>query len=79
MSRALKQTNVSQATFGREPEFERLCNVVRRHDLPTLAKRAGVAPSTLYYWTEGVTQAPRLSTLCKVARAVGMRWKLVKK
>lgn len=80
MAIAARKSNVTKVrpVHGRHDEFERLCNVVRRHDLRTLAKSAGVAQSTLWYWVEGVTQAPRLTTLAKVAKAVGFRIKLVK-
>lgn len=69
----------SQAfSYGRDPEFEKLCMVLRSTDLRRVAKEAPCSVSTLWYWTEGVTQAPRLSTLAKVAKVVGFKFKLVK-
>lgn len=62
----------------RNSEFEKLCTVIRSQDINRVAKRAKVAPATLYFWLDGTTTGPRLTTLVKVARAVGYDIKLQK-
>lgn len=64
---------------SREPEFERLCNVLRSSwDIHSVAAQADVAPATIYFWLDGTTKTPRIDTLSRVARVIGYRFKLVR-
>jgi transcriptional regulator with XRE-family HTH domain len=39
--------------------------------LESVAYEAGCSPSTLYHWREGITIAPRINTLTRVAQVLG--------
>jgi len=39
----------------------------------TIAARAGVAPSTIYFWLRGATRNPSVDAMDKVARALGKK------
>lgn len=45
-------------------------------ELKEVANEASVSVSTLHYWVYGYTIAPRISTLAKVARALGYELRL---
>lgn len=79
MSRVLRKTYTSAFYVNRDPEFEKLCNVLRNSNLQEVADRSGVHVTTLYNWIECRTYGPRITTLVKVAKAVGFRFKLTRK
>jgi transcriptional regulator with XRE-family HTH domain len=44
---------------------------LRSCSLESVAYEAGCSPSTLYHWREGITIAPRINTLTRVAQVLG--------
>jgi transcriptional regulator with XRE-family HTH domain len=44
---------------------------LRSCSLEAVAHEAGCSPSTLYHWREGITIAPRINTLTRVAQVLG--------
>ena len=59
-----------------EALFERLKHQINRAldsgtSLQTLARQAGLCNSTLYEWLDGKIKAPRLTTMIRVAEALG--------
>lgn len=44
--------------------------------MDAIAELSGVHLNTLYYWQIGRTRSPRIDTMEKVARAIGMRFEL---
>ena len=72
--------NGSMMSESKPPSFdsESLAERIRKSlfcrgwNLGVLARRAGVSRTTLYYLQRGVTRRPRLSTLSKIARALGI-------
>lgn len=51
--------------------FNRIKSELRTYDLDSVAYAAGCHVNTLYHWLDGTTQAPRLSTIVNVCRAIG--------
>ena len=56
----------------REEIVEEIVNRLHKGNVQRIADEAGVAPATLYFWMDGTTYAPRISTLVPVARALGL-------
>ena len=48
-------------------------------DPKSVAKAAGIATSTIYFWLSGKTKKPRLDTIIKVADVLGYNVVLVRK
>ena len=57
--------------------FEELKDHLRTYHIESVADAADVHYSTLYHWIEDVTVAPRISTMVKVANAIGFDIRLV--
>ena len=70
MRTQLKTTKIQASVFVE------LKDVLHGYNLESVADCAGVHLTTLYHWLEGRTHAPRISTLVKVADAVGYRIEL---
>lgn len=51
--------------------FDRLKEMVWEYNIEYLANAANVCQATLYNWCDGTTQHPRLTTVVKVAKAMG--------
>jgi len=71
LSRTIKQTNDE---LNRVRLFLDLlvCIQDSGFSVDALANEAGVASATLYFWLDGKTRHPRIDTVYKVARALGM-------
>ena len=59
--------------------FDQIRNEVAEYHVGSLAKEAGIAPATLYFWLEGRTKSPHLRTILKVAHVLGYDLELVKR
>lgn len=61
----------------RDQLFLDLVAELQGYDLTTVADAAEVSYSTLWNWLYGPTVSPRLNTLIKVGKAIGMslEWK----
>lgn len=58
--------------------FDELKAELRTWNIESVADKARVAPSTIYFWLDGTTWQPRLSTVVKVAQVIGYRVALVR-
>ena len=58
--------------------FDQLKELVWEYNIEYLAGAAGVCQATLYNWCDGTTQHPRLTTVVKVAKAMGYEVTFVK-
>lgn len=51
--------------------FHDLCDILREYNIKWVSEQSGVTTATMYYWLDGHTKQPRLSTCLKVAAALG--------
>jgi len=58
--------------------FDQLKELVWEYNIGYLAGAADVCQATLYNWCDGTTQHPRLTTVVKVAKAMGYEVTFVK-
>jgi DNA-binding phage protein len=65
-------------TISGDAIFGALKDEVAKYNVRATAEFAGVAPATIYFWLDGTTRQPRLTTIIKVASAVGFDIALIK-
>ncbi len=75
--RALKKKIKPDYDYDAEV-FEQIKDELKSYNIGWVSEAAGVVPSTLYFWLDGQTRYPRLSTIVKVAKTLGYRLELAK-
>jgi len=58
--------------------FEDIKAELRGYNVDWVSDHAGVSKAAIYFWLDGTTRQPRLSTIVKVAKALGYRVVLAK-